>query len=343
MPTSKPKSIESLSFSVYTRYKALAETVEALRSKAPFKILEVGGRGNFLQQFLPKDSVTILDVIDSNEPNYVKGDGRNLPFGEHEFDIVLSTDVLEHIRPENRKEFIQEQIRVAKKAIIISGPVWNEKVVTIEKEVNEYYKSSTKTDHPWLGEHISYGLSKLSTIEGILKENNLNFSLRYNQDLSLWKELVMLDMDVSMAATPDVLSTFDELSRVYNTQIYKFDRGEKGYRAILTVMTDGKQPPKVTQVKDISQLPPDQLIRLMSSATKMLRSIKDYYFLALTDAQKDVVEKTIETQKKTREYENHISSLETVNSLLASRLARIEASWPYKVWRNLKRLFNKTD
>ena len=154
----------------------MADHVNALRlGEEKFTILEVGGRGNFLRRFLPNDAITILDVDDSNEENYIKGDGRKLPFKKNIFDIVVSTDVLEHIPPDDRTRYLEEQIRVAKQAIILSGPLYTSKVARLEKQANNYYRKLTGKDHPWLKEHIEYGLPEASKIETIFKSLNWEY------------------------------------------------------------------------------------------------------------------------------------------------------------------------
>ena len=47
-------------------------------------------------------------------------DGYNLPYGDKSFDVITSIDVIEHVEDYDR--FIDELLRVAKKAVLISTP-----------------------------------------------------------------------------------------------------------------------------------------------------------------------------------------------------------------------------
>lgn len=340
-----PAEISSLSFSVFTRYMAVAQALGSIRSQNSLKILEVGGRGNYLRRFLPNDDITVLDVIDSDEPNYVKGDGRKLPFKARQFDVVLSTDVLEHIQPNDRTKFIEEQLRVAKTAVIISGPVWSDRVVKTEKAVNDYYQSATGVNHPWLTEHIEYGLPKKALIEQLLSKRKLPFSVRHNQSLELWEEMVMVDMAVAMFGTPKIMAAFTRISKVYNQHIFEYDNGNDGYRAIYTAMVNRQQPPLAPKYKTLAELPSSRLLKLMLAITGMLRLIETHHQTMLRHAQKrgEAVEQlSVELgslRKQYRQSEDHINNLTAQNQHFAGRLSKIEATLAYRVWKKYLRLF----
>ncbi|MBI4948367.1 class I SAM-dependent methyltransferase [Candidatus Berkelbacteria bacterium] len=224
--------LKELSFSVYTRYKSIQDCILALSKNKKIKILEVGGRGNFLKKFMPSYDITILDVIDSDEPNYIKGDGRSLPFKDNEFDIIVSTDVLEHIPAPDRKIFIEEQIRVAKIGLIIAFPSYNKEVVQIEKETNKLYRSLSGQEHPWLIEHLSFSLPQEKFVEKILETHRLTWSCYGNQDVRLWRQLLAIDILVAGVGAPEILKKFNELSAYYNSHVQQYDYHKNGYRKL---------------------------------------------------------------------------------------------------------------
>lgn len=122
------------------RAKLIAETVGKETKRGRIKILEVGcGRGfyeNLLTTLYPIIEITGIDtnknyVELAKEQNKNKGakfltaDGMSIPFPDRIFDVVIATEVLEHV--ENDLGLLQEIKRVIKRngLFILSVPVKN--------------------------------------------------------------------------------------------------------------------------------------------------------------------------------------------------------------------------
>lgn len=280
--------VKNLSFSVYTRYQSVADHVNAIRKDGEvFTILEVGGRGNFLKRFLPNDTITILDVDDSNEENYVKGDGRKLPFKKQSFDVVVSTDVLEHIPPADRDKYLEEQVRVARIAIILSGPLYTAEVAAIEKEANQYYKKLTGSEHPWLTEHVGYGLPETEKVEAVFQRHKLSFQKTWNQRIALWSEMVLIDLLVATAYTPAVAKQFNALSRLYNTKIFPYDCDDHGYRTIYTVLAEDRTIAPL-QRKPFSTINPELIEQFERSVFDLLREVQHHHVAIIADKDRHI-------------------------------------------------------
>ncbi|MFN2471795.1 MAG: class I SAM-dependent methyltransferase [Gaiellaceae bacterium] len=59
------------------------------------------------------------------EVRFVQGDGRRLPFCEHEFDVAVSNAVVEHVGGrEEQREFVHELCRVAKHVFVATPNRW---------------------------------------------------------------------------------------------------------------------------------------------------------------------------------------------------------------------------
>lgn len=331
----------SLPFSVFTRYQALSDSIGLLRkNNESFKILEVGGRGNYLSNFLPNDTITILDVIDSDEPNYVKGDGRKLSFKKGDFDLVVSTDVLEHIPPDGRRKYIEEQIRVAKRAVILAGPIYSKYIEKCETAANDYYKKVMNIDHPWLGEHLNYVLPSKELVENTINENGLPWSVWHNQQLELWRELLIVDIAVAAVGTPKVLVAFNKLNNIYNNTVYPFDRGKNGYRSIYIIATDGSKPPTIASSPVFTDLDNKHLLKLLATITELDRAIGDHYQL--------MYQREKNHEKMARELSAEVKRLTVVNTEIITRyqeldkrIKRIESSAAYKAWRVLKKAISR--
>jgi len=121
------------------RAKLVLENLKAGK-KGAAKVLDVGcGRGFYEQlisEIYPHYTVTAVDKnsdylnvarssLGGTKVKFMEGDATRLPFGDGEFDMVISTELLEHIRDDRLA--IQEMQRVVKRGgkAVITVPVKN--------------------------------------------------------------------------------------------------------------------------------------------------------------------------------------------------------------------------
>lgn len=156
-----------------------APIIKLLREKnwSDLKILEVGSGSYGITPYLKKP-ITGVDT-EFPEPEYpllrqVKGSATKLPFKEDEFDIVIFSDVLEHIPVEFREKSIKESIRVAKIAVVISGP-FGKKSADQDKTLAEYSVKQTGKMHQFFKEHLELGLPE---VEEVILMANKNSKVR---------------------------------------------------------------------------------------------------------------------------------------------------------------------
>jgi ubiquinone/menaquinone biosynthesis C-methylase UbiE len=138
------------------------------------RILEIGSGSYGITPYLKKP-ITGID-FDFSEPEtallrQVKGVGERLPFKDNEFDVCILSDVLEHIDAKKRAGTLNEAVRVAKRAVIISGPFGKEAAAQ-DRDLAEYSlkKIGPKTHH-FFEEHLKYGLPEVEDIEKIVEQN----------------------------------------------------------------------------------------------------------------------------------------------------------------------------
>ncbi len=186
-----------LPFDQYQRYRITAEIIRMIKGdqRERIKVLDVGGcttrrdrSGYFLPMplFLPEDDITVLDVMDFQDPIYVKGNGLDLHFREDWFDVVVCNDVLEHILPSERKIFIENLIRVSKSYVILSTPHKTGLNERAEHHLAQFIQKRLYAVHEQLKEHNDLGLPRREEIEEILKGYEVTFSSFPSGNVYLW-------------------------------------------------------------------------------------------------------------------------------------------------------------
>ncbi len=119
-------------------------------------LLEIGS-GPFGIGTYRKVPFTGCDLSFSIEPQWpmtqLVASAAALPVADNSFDVVLASDVLEHIPPELRETVIQETLRVARKLVIFGFPCG---VVAhnSDKLLKQTYLSKNMPVPVWLEEHM---------------------------------------------------------------------------------------------------------------------------------------------------------------------------------------------
>jgi hypothetical protein len=116
-------ALRMIVFDQYQRYRFIQQMVEAISGPESKNILEIGGAfSSPLASLLPQHNIIVLDKL-YEAPNVdIRASALNLPFEDHAFEIVVSTDVLEHLTPEERPTFLQEMQRVTSQVLILGFP-----------------------------------------------------------------------------------------------------------------------------------------------------------------------------------------------------------------------------
>ena len=264
--------LEHESFDQFGRYLAIAKIIESNRTKQKLTILDVGGFGGLIEKFLPFDSVTVLDVIDIESPhrNYIRADALSMPFKNREFDVVISSDTLEHIKNSDRATFLDECWRVSKGLLIIGAPFDTNGVAKAERDANAIYRVFQNKNYHWLEEHILNGLPKLSLLENFAKKHNLKTLVIKNNQLDEWRALISNYLITESLPSPEGTRDFYQLSNSYNKTNNQVEVTNTSYRHIVALSTKPLAHPvyeKHPSIRDFSSYFP---------AFKAIRSYMDF-------------------------------------------------------------------
>jgi len=83
----------------------------------------------------------------------VTASAAQLPMRDKQFDVVVASDVLEHVPPEFRQAVVAESLRVARKLVIFGFPcgqlAWQS-----DQALFNAYLNAKRSPPPWLAEHM---------------------------------------------------------------------------------------------------------------------------------------------------------------------------------------------
>jgi hypothetical protein len=134
-------------------------------------------------------NLTAIDILPQPKGftgTYVVGDATNMPFEDNTFDTVISTDVLEHIPPDKKDDFVKECIRVAKSYIIIAAPFDTEGVDEAERATDDFNRALFGASQQWLEEHFANGKPNLKRVQAIAKRQAVAVETVGTNNLLTW-------------------------------------------------------------------------------------------------------------------------------------------------------------
>lgn len=121
-------------------------------------ILEIGSGSYGLGEYYSKSFVG-CDVKFDAKPKHpmrpVVAAASELPFPDSSFDVVIASDVLEHIAPNSRLRVLREALRVARRLVLVGfpcGPI----AYALDQRLFARYQELGRPVPPWLEEHMQY-------------------------------------------------------------------------------------------------------------------------------------------------------------------------------------------
>jgi SAM-dependent methyltransferase len=149
-----------IGYDTYERHRMVSKLI-APESK---RILDVGGGHQRLAQFINKS------IISANlEEGDIRASGLYLPFPDSTFETITSLDVLEHIPPDQRCDFLKELVRVCRNQVVVCAPYGSEEHMAGEKIVLKKILREGSGDK-MLEEHVENGLPTMDIFKNCISE-----------------------------------------------------------------------------------------------------------------------------------------------------------------------------
>lgn len=153
-----------------------------------------GALGSFIdtsqQLFLGIDRrAEHLSQTADNHSGRVVTDAADAALRDGSVDLLVSTDVIEHMDNSERKDFFSETFRILKPAgVMVCGFPTGETGKKLDHWYNNRYKAQTGQDHPYLKEHIENGLPDLDDTVSQIEAVGLDIkTIKPNCNQLLWR------------------------------------------------------------------------------------------------------------------------------------------------------------
>jgi glycosyltransferase involved in cell wall biosynthesis len=306
-----PKKL-GLSPDLYSRNTIISRIAKRLIGKPDIKIVDIGGYGGKLNLFFSKDAnFTVMDIKDvpaeEEGVTYKQGDARKIPFSDRNFDMVISTDLLEHMDAPDRQKAIKEMLRITKRYVILGVPNNTKLVEHAEENIRAQYEAAGGEDHPFLSEHASFGLPDPTNIESVLEDEGAQYFKIAEGNLTNWYI--------------HQLYTSTRLNEQMNEKKLKFNEFFNGslkelgnlraptYRTIYVISKEGNNLPEAEIKEDLEKtfaFKPETFMELLKYAfTDMREFINQRKDLVIYKERKHD-EELQDASEKTREMKNRL-------------------------------------
>lgn len=176
--------------------------MDFIKRKQYKEILEVGSGSKGIAKYLTKGYIVGCDI---NFADYaerqrqinrnlipITGSAESLPFKNGSFEIVVSSDMLEHVKSTARENVIKELHRVANKMVFLIFPCGNEALES-DRRLRKYYESKNRKVPRWLTEHLESSFPLEEDISNVLNKNNFEYIVKNNENLIIHHLIMVLE------------------------------------------------------------------------------------------------------------------------------------------------------
>ncbi len=238
-PCSRESLVLGLPFDLYQRYRLASQVASRLTRGA---VLDVGGllgdqdghvaaAADFFSGPGREGPVQVrtTDLRHCDHPDHAPAPAWKQPFPDGSFDLVLSLDVLEHLEPERRPDFLSELDRVARSFILIGAPFSTPEVERAEEELAAGLLNARR----FLEEHRTLGLPSHDLVESHFRDRSGYEVHRFPSGyLPRWRAMQVLTQHYFQLNDHTSMTA---LNRLYNRNCYVADLAEPSYRSLFLI------------------------------------------------------------------------------------------------------------
>ncbi len=240
-PVSHEYLVESFPFDLFQRYAGVREIVNLLYTpdvdRSRVSILDYGGvmggslgHMGSIADFLPGFQVTLADTRSCDLPHFVLLEEGSFPVLPGQFSTVICLDVLEHVPPACRKDFLRKLLETSSDWLILGCPFADPALEDAESALDLFIQNQLGYRHSFLAEHQQFGLPVLEEIQGWLEEQGVQCISLPNGYLPRWFFMQSVNFFVSSLQCDQLA---EKINRYYNRYFFQFDKQTPSYRHIL--------------------------------------------------------------------------------------------------------------
>jgi hypothetical protein len=247
-----------------------------------------------------------------------------MTFSDNSYDLVISTDVLEHIPEAKKQAFLDECLRVARGFCIIAAPFDTPGVDEAERIVNDFNKHLFGIGQDWLEEHLKFGKPKRELFLETLKRQKIAFTEFGTQNLTTWTINTHLNLIDAKLGLPN--AKHKAANRYYNQRIMQMNEfTNPTYRHFFVMYVDGKA--KQFDASRYLQAPTDEatllahvhmLIELVTDRIGELRAETT----TLNEANSAILEELAQSKQKIADQQRILDRLQPLLGLARKPLVR---------------------
>jgi len=210
---------------------------------------------------------------------YRQANAQRIPYSDRNFDLVVCTDMLEHVDKPYRAPVIRELLRVSKNHVLIGLPVDNNAGLTVQAEafIRQQHVRNTGSDHPFLIEHAVNGLPQEEKIDQVLVKEGVKFVKVKEGNLMNWFIQQLHTGTTNGIELEDLNLSFN---RFFNEHLEELGNlRTPAYRTFYCISKEGELSEQAVyeELLTIHKWKPEVFMELLDKAFQDMRNIMNGY------------------------------------------------------------------